>query len=82
MNEPYPIVEKSGAGHTILNIGFLPVIDTNLDCQIFKVIGENISHPYRVRLIDRTTREVGPQVRCFKTLAKAARLFERKEITW
>ena len=51
-------------------------------CELFKVIGEEITHPYRVRLIDKETGEVGPQIRMFTKLSSAAKCFDEQSITW
>ena len=54
----------------------------NINCELFKVIGSEVTHPYRVRLIDTETGEVGPQIRMFTRLSAAAKAFEEQSITW
>ena len=54
----------------------------NTNCELFKVIGSEVTHPYRVRLTDTVTKEAGPQIRMFKKLSAAAKVFEEQAITW
>lgn len=54
--------------------------DNSLDVQLFEVI--NAEKPYRIRLIDRQTGEVGPQIRMYESLGDAAKFYERNSPIW
>jgi len=53
-----------------------------INYELFKVIGSEVTHPYRVRLINTETGEVGPQIRMFTKLSAAAKAFDEQSITW
>jgi len=53
-----------------------------ISCELFKVIGSEVTHPYRVRLINTETGEVGPQIRMFTKLSAAALAFDEQRLTW
>ena len=54
--------------------------DTGLKVELFESIDEPM--PYRVRLVDVETNEVGPQIRMYDTLSDAARFYEKHTPTW
>jgi len=53
---------------------------TELNSELFEVVGEN--YPFRVRAVDKTTGEVGPQIQKFKKLSSAAKFHEDHGVTW
>ena len=53
-----------------------------INYELFKVIGSEVTHPYRVRLVNTETGEVGPQIRMFTKLSAAALAFDEQRLTW
>ena len=56
-----------------------PLDDQDLEIQLYEV---EDSCPYRVRLVDIKTGEVGPNISIFYSLSRAANFFENNSPVW
>ena len=54
--------------------------DKDLDVQLFEVFGAE--KPYRVRLIDKSTGEIGPQIRMYDDFGNAAKFYAHNSPIW
>ena len=54
--------------------------DESLNVQFFESL--NVDKPYRIRLIDKNTGEVGPQIRMYDSFGLAATFYEKGSPIW